>query len=121
MEKSILVHEKNDIRIAEISAEGVLIKNAQDGLDVLMDCYYQNFDKLILHEKNITPDFFDLSSGLAGEMLQKFSNYRVQLSIVGTFSAYTSKSLRDFMVESNRKGQITFVDSLEAAKERLLK
>ncbi len=63
----------------------------------------------------MTADFFDLKSGIAGEILQKFSNYLVRLAIVGDFSKYANKSLKDFIFESNKGGQINFVDSqLEA-------
>lgn len=81
--------------------------------------YYQEFDKVILHEKHITPDFFDLQNGMAGEILQKFSNYRVRLAIVGDFEKYTRKSWKDFMYESNQGGHINFVSSVAEALVRL--
>jgi hypothetical protein len=46
---------------------------------------------------------------MAGEILQKFSNYRVKLAIVGDFSKYSSKSLADFIYESNKGKHINFV------------
>ena len=76
----------------------MIINKSEDGLDLLGNIYYQGFDKLIIHEKNITPDFFNLKTGIAGEVLQKFSNYRVRLVIVGDFSKYKSSSLREFLV-----------------------
>jgi len=115
----IEIHEQNGIRIAEVIAEEILIRNLQDGLQLLVDLYYQDFGKIILYGKNITPDFFDLKNGLAGEVLQKFSNYRVQLVIVGNFSAYTGKSIRDFIYESNKNRQVNFVGELEEAITRL--
>lgn len=62
-----------DTGIVEVIAEDVIVKIAQDGLDLLGDAYYQGYDKMILYTKNITPSFFDLKSGLAGEILKKFS------------------------------------------------
>jgi hypothetical protein len=76
--------------------------------------------EVILHEKNITPDFFDLKTGTAGEILQKFSNYRVRLAIVGDFSAYPGQSIRDFIFESNKRKHINFVGSIAEAVERLI-
>jgi hypothetical protein len=113
--------EVNEIKIAEIISEAVLIKKTQDALDIMADCNYQGSWKIILHQKNIIADFFDLKTGIAGDILQKFSTYNVQLAIVGDFSKYTSKSLRDFIFESNRLGRISFVNSAEEAKVRLLK
>jgi hypothetical protein len=115
----IEIHEHNGIRIAEVIAEEMLIRNIQDGLQLLVDLYYQDFGKIVIYKKNITSDFFDLKNGLAGEILQKFSNYRVQLVIVGDFSAYTGKSIRDFIHESNKNQQVNFVGDLEEAILRL--
>jgi hypothetical protein len=56
---------------------------------------------------------------MAGEILQKFSNYRMRLAIVGDFSEYKSKSLRDFIRESNRTGTINFVGTIDEALLRL--
>lgn len=111
----IASHQNNNSTIAEIISDELLIQSAEDGLNILMDLYYQGFDKIIIHAHNMTPLFFDLKNGLAGEILQKFSNYRVHLAIVGDFSKYTSKSITDFMYESNKGKQVNFVDSKENA------
>ena len=87
----------------------------------MADCSYQGTGKMILYEKNILPDFFDLKTKIAGEILQKYSNYRMQLAIVGDFTKYSSKSLSDFIYESNKAGRTIFVTSLEEAIEKLSK
>lgn len=90
-------HHINDTKVAEVISENTVISSAEDGLDSLGNLYYQDFDKIIIHEKNVTPAFFDLKNGMAGEILQKFSNHRVRLAIVGDFSKYTGKSVNDFI------------------------
>jgi uncharacterized membrane protein len=109
----------NGISIAEVISEGVIIHETQDALDLMADCGYRGARSIIIRERNIIPDFFDLKTGIAGDILQKFSNYDVRLAIVGDFSRYTSKSLRDFVRESNRVGRINFVGSLQEAKDKL--
>lgn len=111
----IITHELEDNKIAEVTSGEILIKNTDDGLDLLGNLYYQGFDRIILHEKDITPDFFNLKTGIAGEILQKFSTYRVRLAIVGEFSSYKSKSLNDFIYESNKGRHIIFVSSTAEA------
>ncbi|MES2652470.1 MAG: DUF4180 domain-containing protein [Bacteroidota bacterium] len=118
---NIEIHQQGEIKIAEPIANNLLITNAEDGLQLLVDLYYQDFNKIILHEENIIADFFDLTTGLAGEILQKFSNFRVQLAIVGNFDKYPGKSIRDFIFESNKGRLINFLPSVEEAKERLFK
>jgi hypothetical protein len=113
--------EINGIRIAELISDTILITKTQDALDIMADCNYQGSWNIILHAENIIADFFELKTGIAGDILQKFSTYNVQLAIVGDFSKYTSKSLKDFIFESNKHGRINFVNSTEEAKERLIK
>ena len=76
-------------------------------------------DCIIVHQGNIDESFFDLSSGLAGEMLQKVANFRLRLAIVGDFSIYESKSLKAFIAESNRSNTIIFVSTVEDALSKL--
>ncbi len=111
----IINHTVNTTRIAELNDDKILINSSDDGLDLLGNLYFQGYDKLIIHEENINPAFFDLKNGMAGEILQKFSNYRVRLSIVGDFSKYTAKSIRDFIYESNKGGHVNFLASVNEA------
>ncbi len=110
---NIQSHKIDNTEIAEIVSDKVIIQNADDALDLMGNVYYQGFDKIILYQKNITPDFFDLKNKMAGEILQKFSNYRVSLAIIGDFSQFGSKSLNDFIRESNKGKHINFVASLD--------
>jgi hypothetical protein len=104
----------------EIISEDVLISTEQDALDLMADIGYQfESTKIILHKKNISELFFELKTGLAGAVLQKFSNYRVRLAIIGEFSNPGSKSLDDFIFESNRTRHIIFVEDIRVALEAL--
>lgn len=105
--------------IVEVISDDIIIKIAEDGLNLLGNAYYQGYDKVILHMENITPSFFDLKNGLAGEVLQKFSNYRVRLVVLGDFSTFESKSLNDFIRESNNGQLINFLYSKDEAIRRL--
>ncbi len=106
-------HIVNNTNIAEIVADGIILSTVQDGLDLLGNMHYQGFDKIIIYEKNIKPDFFNLKSKLAGEILQKFTQYQMPLTIIGDFSKFSSKSLQDFIFESNKGQQVNFVSSMK--------
>ena len=114
-------HNNNDTKAAEVISDRIIINSIEDGLNLLGDLYYQGFDKIIVHEKNITPAFFNLNTGIAGEILQKFSNYRVRLAIIGDFTKYNSESINDFIYESNKGRQIIFVTSVTEALKILSK
>ena len=113
-------HTSTGGNIVEISTDRVIIETEQDALDVMANAGYQhNSSKIIVHEQNLGKDFFDLSSGLAGGILQKFSNYRVRLAVVGNFTRFGSKRLQEFILESNKGQQVNFVKDLSEAKEAL--
>lgn len=110
-EKTIISHQKDGLTFLEIRSEEQFINNVQDVLDLFGELYGQYYDGIILYERNITPNFFDLQTKLAGEILQKFSNYRIRLVIVGDWSKYTSRSLEAFICESNRGKTVNFSSS----------
>ena len=83
--------------------------------------YETGSDRIVINKENIVDSFFVLSTGLAGEILQKFVNYQTKVAIVGDFSRYTSKPLRDFIYESNRGNHFFFVPTKADAIERLVK
>lgn len=116
---TIETHQLNGLQIAEVVSADRIINTPEDGTDLLGNLYYQGYDAVILHQQDITPDFFELKTGLAGEVLQKFSTYRVRLAIVGDFTGYASKSLNDFIRESNKGRTINFVGSTAEALTRL--
>jgi len=112
-------HIKNGIDIAEVLSEQLLISNESDGLDLVGTLYFQGYDRMILHKDTITATFFDLKTGLAGEVLQKFSNYRMRLVIVGDFKSLRSKSFQAFIYECNQGKMVNMVEDLEVAIKRL--
>ena len=81
--------------------------------------YETDCDKLIVYKPCVADDFFVLSTGVAGEILQKFINYHKKIAIVGDYSEYTSKPLKDFIYESNKGNSIYFVSSIEEALLKL--
>jgi hypothetical protein len=104
----------------EIKSDAILINNEQDALDLMANADYQyQAYYLIIHKKNICAPFFDLKTGLAGAILQKFANYQVKLAIIGDFTAYKSKSFHDFRYECNKNGHILFVPDIAVALQQI--
>ena len=111
---------KNDVNIAMIESDEVLITDVQSALDLMAFVRYEtDTDHMILPKAALDERFFVLSSGLAGDILQKFVNYQLKVAIVGDFSGYTSKPLRDFIYESNNGTHVFFVGSESEAIEKL--
>lgn len=115
------IHSATKVTIAELTDEKFVISHPQDVLDIFGDLMAKDCDRIIVLERNLNPDFFDLKTRLAGEELQEFSNYRVKVAIVGDFAKYQSKSLQDFIFESNKLNFVFFTDSIDLAITKLEK
>lgn len=112
--------QMNNTDIAVVSADEKLIVDTQSALDMAMTVQYETHaSRIALAKELISDDFFVLSTGLAGEILQKMINYQVKLAIYGDYSHYTSKALRDFIYESNNGKDFFFVATKEEALQKL--
>lgn len=117
MEYKIL-GKNNDIVL--IITDEVVIKDTQSALDMISSAQYEtNCDKFIIKKSCVADDFFILSTGIAGEILQKFINYCKKIAIVGDYSKYKSKPLKDFIFESNNGNSIFFLPSIDEAVLKL--
>ena len=108
--------------IAVINSNELIIKDVQSAIDFIMTIKYEtNCNKIALNKSAVVEDFFILSKGLAGEILQKFINYQTKFAIYGDYSKYTSKPLKDFIYESNKGKDIFFVSNEDESIEMLSK
>jgi len=105
----------DQLDVAEVISDSILITSTQDVLDLMGEV---QADAYIFHTHNFEPDFFDLSTRKLGEILQKFTNYRIKVAIIGDFSIYPSATLKDFIYESNRVGEYLFVASIDEVIQR---
>ena len=108
--------------IAIVQGSTCCFTDEQSALDFMMTVKYETgADAIILPKALLPEEFFDLKTKLAGSVLQKYINYSTKLAIVGDFSGYTSKSLADFIRESNRGKDFFFVATQEQGIEMLTK
>lgn len=114
----LVIHELKELLVAELNTFDQVVNELQDAVDLLGNADYLGAKAVLIKKENLHPDFFVLSSGLAGDILQKFSNYRIKLAVVGDFSEYNSKSLKDFIFESNKLGSILFLSTLDEVFKR---
>ena len=106
--------------IAVVSGEQAEIAAPQDALDLAMTVRYEaGAERIAIDKRLLGEDFFILSTGVAGQILQKFVNYHVKAAVFGDYSRYTSKPLRDFIYESNQGKDFFFVATREVALEKL--
>lgn len=112
---------KNGIDAVVIHSKAILIKDVPSALDLVMSMNYEyDCNRIIINKEAIVEDFFILSTCLAGEILQKFITYGIKIDIVGDYSKYTSKPLKDFIYECNHGKDIFFLCTEDEAIDKLL-
>ncbi|MBM0240077.1 DUF4180 domain-containing protein [Micromonospora sp. ATA32] len=103
------------------AADGTRICGGDDVLEVIGSAFGQGAELVVLPVGRLAEEFFTLRTGVAGEIVQKFVNYRLRLAVVGDISAHVTRSnaLRDFVDEANRGRQLWFVDTMAELDDRL--
>ena len=115
--KTIVVGKE---KIVVVNSDSIIIVDGQSAMDLLATVHYDDeCDRIAINKEAIIDDFFVLSSGVAGEVLQKVVNFRKKFAIIGDFSVYTSKSLHDFIYECNSGRDVFFVKTEQEAINRL--
>ncbi|MCM3342014.1 DUF4180 domain-containing protein [Paenibacillus sp. MER TA 81-3] len=115
----INMNEQNGSKVAVISSDSVIINNVNDALDLMGNVRYNGCDKILVRKEHLTEDFFELKTKLAGDILQKYTNYHIIIAIVGEFESYGSKSLNDFIYECNHGTRVFFKKTEAEALEAL--
>lgn len=111
--------EKDGARVYHVTATDAPIRTRDDALALLFGHGQSGLAGIAIDDGCFHPDFFRLKTGIAGEILQMFVNYRSRLAIIGDFSKYPGDSLRDFIGECNRGRQTFFVAGIDEAVRRL--
>ena len=115
------VREIQGQRVLVCAPEGGPVLTDRDASDLVQLGFDHQAHWLAIPVERLGPDFFNLSTRIAGEVIQKLVNYRIKLAVVGDVSGSVAQSnaLRDFVVESNRGQHVWFVESLGALKDRM--
>ena len=92
----------------------IRLESAQDIPDLIGACW--GMDGLILHENDLALSFFDLRTGLLGELLQKCTNYDLRLAMVVLEPAIHGERFSELVHEHRAHKLIRFFASVNAAK-----
>ncbi len=121
IENHIVLRSEDSTLLVVSRTSDAFIASPGDFLNMLAWGGERDTSAFVLKAVNFTAAFYDLRTGLAGEILQKVSNYRCRLAIVGPFSMVTSERFREFMSESNKGRQVCFARGEEEARVWLAK
>src|SRR5258706_443089 len=95
------------------SNAGISIRSISD----ISNAVAATFDSagLVLSETDLCPEFFDLKTGLAGELFQKFTNYQLRLALIVADPERYGDRFKELAREHRSHSQIRIVSSQEEA------
>jgi len=116
-----VISELEGERLLECEPDGPVLAQERDASDLIGDASGEAAATVVIPTTRLSEDFFRLSSGLAGAVVQKFVNYGLRLVVLGDVSSRTaqSKPLHDWVYESNRGRHLWFVRDRQELGERL--
>jgi PadR family transcriptional regulator, regulatory protein AphA len=89
--------------IAECQPGSGMVTDENSALDLVSICGEEGTDLLLLHHSNLHPDFYDLKTRLAGNVLLKLSNYGIHAAAVIPNEMIGSGRFYEFVIETNRR------------------
>ncbi|MFG3715893.1 DUF4180 domain-containing protein [Micromonospora sp. NPDC047730] len=115
-----VVRERAGVPVLVCEPDGPPVATAQDALD-LIGAAFLGAEVVAVPASRLDASFFSLGTRFAGEIMQKFVNYRLRLVVVGDISRHlaASAALRALVHESNQSDHVWFVADLDALDDRL--
>jgi hypothetical protein len=115
------IDDSSGIRVLHLEADGEPISTPDDASDLIGTAWSHQANTVAVPVERLDPEFFRLRSGIAGEITQKFVNYRLRLAVIGDITKAVGKStaMRDFVQETNRGDHVWFLAD-EAALDDML-
>lgn len=111
----------NDVSLAVCAADGPSLARDTDATGLLGELWDQDVDMIVIPMARFADDFFVLSTRVAGEIIQKFVNYRMRVAVLGDMAEHVARSeaMASFVRESNRGTHLWFLPTLDDLTERL--
>lgn len=101
------------------SLVGVL-SSEKDAIDLVSACLSSSTNRLLLHERSVSPDFFRLRTGLAGAALNKFQIYNIKVALIIQDTSLLGGRFGEMVMESNKGNDFRVYCSVQAAEEWIL-
>ncbi len=114
------LRDRAGVPVLVCDPDGPPVATVDDAMD-LIGAAFLGAEVVAVPASRLPAAFFSLGTRFAGEVMQKFVNYRLRLVVVGDISAHLARSaaLRALVHESNRADHVWFVDDLDALDDRL--
>lgn len=115
-----VIQERAGVPVLMCDPTGKQVATTQDALD-LIGAAFAGAELVAVPASRLDERFFSLSTRVAGEVMQKFVNYRLRLAVIGDISQHlaASSALRAFVQETNQADHVWFLPDVDALDTRL--
>ncbi|MGW7465447.1 DUF4180 domain-containing protein [Streptomyces xantholiticus] len=115
-----VVEDRGGVQVLMCDPAGPKVATMQDALDLIGSAFL-GAQVVAVPAERLDERFFSLGTRFAGEIMQKFVNYRLRLVVIGDISRHleASSALRALVHESNRSDHVWFVPDVDTLDSRL--
>jgi hypothetical protein len=116
-----LVTDIHGVKTLVCAADGPVISTDRHAVDLIADAHGRGAALVVLPIERLAPEFFQLRTGVAGEIAQKFVTYRMRLAVLGDVSGHLARSetFASFVGETNLGSQLWFLADRNELDARL--
>jgi hypothetical protein len=106
-----VISEMHGQRVLTYGEDGLTLRSEQDAVDLIGLAFGEEASVVVVPADRVAPEFYKLSTRIAGDVVRKFQGYRVRLVVLGDVSAHieASAAFRAFVHEINRGKDIWFL------------
>jgi PadR family transcriptional regulator AphA len=112
----VQVIEKAKGRYIQCISAKTPLSSEQDAVELLAICGENDTNHLIINAEALSDDFFKLRTGVAGQMLQKFINYHVQIAVMITNESMITGKFKEMVAESNKRNDFRVFTNISDAE-----
>ncbi|MGL4106678.1 DUF4180 domain-containing protein [Clostridium sp. LP20] len=112
--------EKENKKYIMYEGDEKKISTEDDVIDIVSTSFEHDTGLIIINSKALSEDFFNLRTGLAGVMLQKFINYHIKFVILLDNKEDLSLRFKELVGEANRGNEFRVVADIAEGEKWLL-
>lgn len=113
--------ERQGMRVWVCAEDGPALGSDRDAADVMAEAWGHQASFVVIPAARLARAFFDLRTGVAGQILQRFAMYGWRIAIIGDVAAHlrASAAFAALVAECNRGGSVWFVPGYDELDARL--
>lgn len=104
----------------ELNTYAAPLNTENDALDLISLCWEHETNALMIPYEILSEDFFKLKTKIAGDIIQKFTNYGIKAAITIPKEIDQNERFKEMVLEINKGNHFRFYASKNEAEKWLL-